>query len=797
MRRSRRQVVPRNVVRYLEELKLNARSITHHHHHHHHYQGSIKKPKNFGAFLGKFSIIPTEAERRLLSQWDLLIVDPYQQGVHQVLQLSTSAQRLGRLDVASIIRPSSHSSKPDLLESLTVFVQRLTTSFVQSGESRSPLTGVVLANWQTSFPPLVCNALLKFIGALGLTVYLELSPPAYLKEEEYRQLDLEAVEGVVCRNGTILPNGDRRNYYQMTEMREALRSVARQSTIKSTTVMMWEVLEDDVQLDHGIAKRSSNWCRYNSAISWIGSQSALMNAETAATLTIAGEPLGALMWLKEDETVLLHDRWRLNDSISKQSFWDEVIYDRLDAFVPDLADKLSLLPRTPDFDLQSPSVLCDDFDRSLQECHAATDPLSVSSFGHAYIGLGCSQIGLECTQTDFEDLVEGQKRLKDLNLLQRAKVDVLRRVSKQLCAMGGSLWTGLPGAPQAVQDLVELLNMSSTNENDALRVWTGLQSGFHTSTDNQFHGLYGLDSDRGGMDLYISAKATDLAGTILHTFLSSRHFTRGQCFMAELALGRQVRLLSERWDMPSRFVEDVGKLSPTESLLLCQRLGRSPKQGTLGAKIRELCEYQLMEIPTIAQLRSLNATAYIRGEVSAKALIESRFAWYRDQGCQLPDMGAAISVFLEIDAMLPYILTSRQSVLVSQITGVLQEVLQKGRIDASADVFCLAIFCAFRKLAITETYLEVLDRNPFPNEHGDQAACFAEMFATGSRCDSFFDMTPNELGRILADRYHAYYKIHQPPRRDDKSTEQPTAYASKQIDKDPDARPVEAPWYYK
>lgn len=90
----------------------------------------------------------------------------------------------------------------------------------------------------------------------------------------------------------------------------------------------------------------------------------------------------------------------------------------------------------------------------------------------------------------------------------------------------------------------------------------------------------------------------------------------------------------------------------------------------------------------------------------------------------------------------------------------------------------LAVFCAFRRVALNEIYLEGLDRNPLPNSHDVQASCFAEMYALGARCDMFFDMTPKMLGKIIAARYSEYYKINQPPRRDEVFTELPTAYAS-------------------
>ncbi|KAJ0368826.1 hypothetical protein COL922a_014360, partial [Colletotrichum nupharicola] len=132
-----------------------------------------------------------------------------------------------------------------------------------------------------------------------------------------------------------------------------------------------------------------------------------------------------------------------------------------------------------------------------------------------------------------------------------------------------------------------------------------------------------------------------------------------------------------------------------------------------------------------------------------------------------------------------------------QLTTVIQGILKADRVDAGVDMFALAIFCAFRRLSLNEIYLEVLDRNPLPNGHTVQAACFAEMYALGARCDLFFDMTPKLLGKIIAARYRAYYNVHQPTRREEVFTELPTAYASMDMDLDPEGDKHEVPFYYR
>lgn len=269
--------------------------------------------------------------------------------------------------------------------------------------------------------------------------------------------------------------------------------------------------------------------------------------------------------------------------------------------------------------------------------------------------------------------------------------------------------------------------------------------------------------------------------------------------MAEIALSEPTGSLPENWEFSPRLGQDIELLSSAETMLLLRRLtlSNSDELPTVSAKLRACCEYQLMDVPSLAQLKALNATAYLRGEISAEELVASRLTWYRERSCQHPDPSAAIALFTEIDARIPSILVDRQYNFLSQLEVVLQTVLQKNQIDASADLFALSVFCAFRKLALDEVHMEITDRNPLPNGHSDQEACFAELFALGSNCESYFSMTPSVMGEILFDKSQSDYKENQPPHRDDASTELPTAYASGNIDLDPDASRLELPLYYQ
>lgn len=478
-----------------------------------------------------------------------------------------------------------------------------------------------------------------------------------------------------------------------------------------------------------------------------------------------------------------------------------VTYDSLHTFVPDLSAKLAPSLSVTSSEVQRQMSASRLFDWPSGTRDLQTNPYSVSSNGDNYTGRGCFQLGLDCSSDDFADLVQAQHRLRDLNLLERVKPEELRRMGEKLQALyenRSSLESASNGL-QPIKELLDFITSAQGDDEDCLKVYVGLHSGFRSTLDVQFWGLYDVDRSSGFTEIYLSGKSGDRTSTLLHTFLSSRHYTRFQCLQAEILLAEQTNGLSEAWELPVRIVQDVEKLTPTELLLLMQRLAFSDSLECVefSAKIKACCEYQLIEVPSLAQLRALNTGAYLSGEISAEGLVASRLEWYRERGCPHPEPQAALSLFREIDARLPVILRNQQNQQLSQLELVLQTVLQKSQIDASADFLAMAVFCAFRKLALDEVYLEVLDRNPLPNPHADQAACFAEMFALGSQCQSYFDMTSNVLGKILSDRYHAYYKEHQPPRRDDQTTELPTAYASSQVDLDPEAGRQALPVHYR
>jgi hypothetical protein len=253
-----------------------------------------------------------------LSQWDVVVLDPLAKGVADALSscADLSPQVLGRLDVRSLTGAERASGPDEVLRSIRSVEEAITNSFKSSTGSDALFTAVLLANFIDHFSPAVTNELISFITSLGLEVWLEMGPPNYLSNQQARNINMKNVGGIVYRNATIRTSGEHQDVHQMETMRTAMRAVAAQRVVHGPPTMLWETIDDGIEHQYAVTQRCYNWCRYNSALPWIGAASALFDAEVAALHTISEQPLGALMWMKNDKHMKSHNKWRENDKVS-------------------------------------------------------------------------------------------------------------------------------------------------------------------------------------------------------------------------------------------------------------------------------------------------------------------------------------------------------------------------------------------------------------------------------------------------------------------------------------------------
>ncbi|GAD97218.1 glycosyl transferase, group 1 family protein [Paecilomyces variotii No. 5] len=735
-----------------------------------------KKPASFGVYLGGFTNPPTEQESQFLSQWEILIVDPFQNGVRDAIVGPQSTRVLGRIDLRSII-----STEISTLEAIERVAILLVETF-----SGTAFHGLLLAQWEHLFSSSTFRKLLESISSLGLAVYIETRPPKFLEDKHVLQTN--AVSGIVIRNAAILPNGEKRDYFQMTELQSTIKAFVSQACLRDFDVMAWETINDDAILSNAVLLRGIQWCNFYSAITWVGTESALK--DVALNMKVE-EPLSAFGWLKDTTVMKVHDLWRSSVKIAEQPTKKLSEWEPLMRLFPCLEELLFSEERQITLEEESSSVLRAPPGLPIRR-QPKENPLSISPSGEQYSALGCFPLGSDVSPIAFSDILQSQQLLKHQGLLHPVHADKLHNIGVLLNEFHQKLLlSNWIHSPELVASIKELSNLAL---NGVLRVNLGLDSGFRKSTEVRFWSIYEVDSD--GIEIFVSKSAKGFAGTVLHTYLSAQGYPRHVCFEAEVALATFSKDLVANTELSRRLVQDIELLTPEERLLLLQHLMVSDGMQDLTTNICSHIQKQLIEVPCLAQIKDLNTVGYLDGTVTEHTLIASRIDWYRDQGRLCPSFSNSSALFSEINSAFTRLLKERREGDLETISKATNGLINDS-IDSYTDILLLSIFCAARKSAFEEIYIEVTDRNPLFNNQADQAAAFAESFALGSRCEAYFDVSPSVFGKLLSDRFRAYYGKHQPPTWINGAPELATAYAGAQIDVNPDDKVKPMPGYQR
>lgn len=264
------------------------------------------KPGSFGVYIGEFSDPPTTAQKKILTAWDILVVDPFQSGVIETVcsgLYPTSPHCLARVDIGSVVDRAAQ--KP--LLAATEWVTALIESSMSRSEKGRNFNGILISNWREKFSSPLLKEFVIFLSLLGLSVYLEVAAPTFLSDTSLAEM--EEVTGLVIRNATISANGEERDAFQMAEMRPTIKAFVSQACLRNFVVLVWETVGDEIQPINAVVKRCYNWSKFYSALPWIGTTSALVSAELSLDQR---EPFGAFDWLKELKVMEIHSRWRSN-----------------------------------------------------------------------------------------------------------------------------------------------------------------------------------------------------------------------------------------------------------------------------------------------------------------------------------------------------------------------------------------------------------------------------------------------------------------------------------------------------
>lgn len=245
------------------------------------------------------SVPPSEDELRILQQWEMLIVDPRQDGITAALISSSQVSKfiVGRIDVKSVTSAQRKSQPIEKLKAISTAIIGL----MGPCQSPTPYNGILLANWDEAIRDEIFAEFTKFLNCLNLNVYLEVCGPNFITNPCF---PVSHLAGMMFINGSIMSNGERRDYANFLPMKTALELATNQTFNHDFAVLMCEILDDTCLLTSSVLVRSFNWCGYFGAILWIGRRHALSDASENLPVH---PPDSAFRWLKTDKVVAIHD----------------------------------------------------------------------------------------------------------------------------------------------------------------------------------------------------------------------------------------------------------------------------------------------------------------------------------------------------------------------------------------------------------------------------------------------------------------------------------------------------------
>jgi hypothetical protein len=234
----------------------------------------------------------------------MVIVDPLQPGVTAALSTldKDSTSVIGRIDVGGLAAGMIETAR-------VAKVKAITDAVISS--MNGAYDGVLIANWDETITPGIYNELISFLNGINLNVYNEIAAPRFM-DDINSKINVDQLAGIVFINGSILPNGERRDYFNLLTCQKALAIVTAQSCLREFAVVMCEIVDDDAPLSNAVMKRSFTWCSYYGAISWIGRRAALKDASVNVSVD---SPDGAFEWLKKEKVMDIHEIWRLNSKV--------------------------------------------------------------------------------------------------------------------------------------------------------------------------------------------------------------------------------------------------------------------------------------------------------------------------------------------------------------------------------------------------------------------------------------------------------------------------------------------------
>lgn len=606
------------------------------------------------------------------------------------------------------------------------------------------------------------NMLLEALQDQGVSVILMCDPDLEVVE----LIHFGLIDGLIIKNASILPNGQRRDFYRAVQVRECVARCKRQ--LKTRPEFFLGFLEAwSSRPQAATLRRAFKLADFFGAV--LQAQSVFDDNSTTEMC------LSGFDWLKRPEIIRLQKRWcnNVGTSVLHTSDEDEAHLDieGLSEVIGPAESYLCLEPLPLDlFSLQNERL------ESVESPDYTIDaPRRGSLWEHASCGallcrLGCYSLGDQVTEKHYNRILQTQRGLKRLQMLHiYADIEIL--------AMSKSLKRILEQSshPKLLQVLLDLLASGH------VRIYKGLDSGFSLPDDGgQMLGLSDShqEDDEQILDIYISLKNTNDAATVWHVFMAHHGISRLERYEEE-------HLFVPGSPLPKSIQHELEQCTEAELLSLVEQTRLSDTDHPLNRAIIMGCTSLLLEDSSKSAWIALHSRACLDGSVNMRGILQSRLEQFAKNGAhKLPQLDNLMEFFHLLERKLEDALFWGDRATMSQLSGPLVDAYDKANPKMAAecrlDLYGLMYFCALRRLAFEDVYLETTDRCPLFLQQHDQAGVFSELWVLGSQCEIYFGILPRTLGEVIYDRYHRYLLQHPPPPESWDGKDVFTAYSNTQ-----------------
>jgi hypothetical protein len=464
------------------------------------------------------------------------------------------------------------------------------------------------------------------------------------------------------------------------------------------------------------------------------------------------------------QKLFINGEWKLNlDPILPYSDSTTFPLVGLGAILPNVNELFELYdtpdPREAIPDQEEHKMLPPEY---AQQAPALSDFWNMSSDGEELSSLGCFPLSRGPSESQFKAVLQSQQHLKALKMLHVLEDIAVMKLTNQLDALREiSPHSDLLGA---------LIHGLAIN---AVHVYKGLDTGFRLPGTNVQ--LWGVSAPSNSstlheIDIFISQKAASEVGAILHTYLAHVGMPRIKIYEELLRLD-QISEANCNLELPIIIQIELAEATNSELLFLLEQIRVSGVDHQLIDAIKNSCALLLIEKSSHAAWTEAHSHGFLEGSVSMEELLQQRLKDYAQKGAsKLPLIGNMIKLSDSIvEVMGDALFRGDRHVLDSLMNALLAvfnprwDWATPESIDYVTDLFALMVFCALRKAAFEDVYLETTDRCPFFANQPDQAAVFAELWVLGSQCENYFGILPRALGQIIFDKHRNSLKNHPPP----------------------------------